>query len=136
MLLEEIAQTGLMYSVSCFVSGHILQTIVQCHNWDVEMLTAMQSVGLTFPLSFSLCVCVCVCKFVVNCFVATISSHPIYILLPCDFAVPILRGKLCFSRPLNLGQTYFAVISRMWQKLCCVSVSLGFQRPCIFYHPS
>lgn len=41
MLLEEIAQTGLMYSLSCFVSGNILQTIVQCHNWDVEMLTSV-----------------------------------------------------------------------------------------------
>ena len=58
MLLDEIAQTGLMYSVSCFVSGHILQTIVQCHNWDVEerellafsghrprMLTTLQCIG-------------------------------------------------------------------------------------------
>lgn len=77
MLLEEIAQTGLMYSLSCFVSGNILQTIVQCHNWDVEMLTSVLSLSQVDP---SLFLSLCVCKFVVNCLVATIlftsNIHP------------------------------------------------------------
>lgn len=43
MLLEEIAQTESMRTLwSCLlVSGNILQTIVQCHNWEVEMLTSV-----------------------------------------------------------------------------------------------
>ena len=114
-----------MYSLPCFASGNILQ------NYTLRCWHQCSQLGWpSLPLSL------CVSEFVVSCFMATSSSHPIYILLPCDFAVPILWGEVSFSRTLNLDQTHFAVINRMWQKLGCMSVSLGYQRPCIFYYLS
>ena len=95
--------------------------------WDVD-INVVSRVDLP---SFSLCVWVCGKLFHGHKFF-TSNIH----FLPCDFAVSILWGEVSFSRTLNLDQTHFAVINRMWQKLGCVSVSLGFQRPCIFYYLS
>ena len=71
-----------------------------------------------------LCVCVCVgvCAHVCG---KLFHGHkffpPIYMPF-CNVTLlfPYSRGKVSFSIPLNLGQTCFALINRMWQQLCCV----------------